>query len=207
MEYRLSDWLPTNKKEAEIRGWNEVDVVLFSGDAYVDHPSFGAALIGRVIEAAGWKVAIVPQPDWHGDLRDFKKFGEPKKFFAISAGCMDSMVNHYTANKRQRSDDPYSPDGRRGLRPDRTTIVYSNILKSLYPNVPIIIGGIEASLRRFAHYDYWDDAYHKSILIDSKADILIYGMGEKPITSIIKVLDQGGSIKDLYNIPQIGYIS
>ena len=177
MEYRLSDWLPTNKKEAEIRGWNEVDVVLFSGDAYVDHPSFGAALIGRVIEAAGWKVAIVPQPDWHGDLRDFKKFGEPKKFFAISAGCMDSMVNHYTANKRQRSDDPYSPDGRRGLRPDRTTIVYSNILKSLYPNVPIIIGGIEASLRRFAHYDYWDDAYHKSILIDSKADILIYGMG------------------------------
>lgn len=207
MGKQLSDWLPTTKREAEIRGWNDVDVVLFSGDAYVDHPSFGAALIGRIIEAAGWKIAIVPQPDWHGDLRDFKKFGEPKKFFAISAGCMDSMVNHYTANKRLRSDDPYSPDGRRGLRPDRTTIVYSNILKSLYPNVPIVIGGIEASLRRFAHYDYWDDAYYKSILVDSKADILIYGMGEKPISSIIKIMNEGGTIEDLHNIPQIGYLS
>lgn len=207
MEYRLSDWLPTNRKEADIRGWDEVDVVLFSGDAYVDHPSFGAALIGRMIEAAGWRVAIVPQPDWHGDLRDFKKFGVPKRFFAISAGCMDSMVNHYTANKRLRSEDPYSPDGKRGLRPDRTTIVYSNILKSLFPQVPVVIGGIEASLRRFAHYDYWDDTYHKSILVDSKADLLIYGMGEKPIKSIIKVLDDGGSFNDLHNIPQIGFLS
>lgn len=207
MEYRLSDWLPTNRKEAEIRGWDDVDVVLFSGDAYVDHPSFGAALIGRMIESSGWRVAIVPQPDWHGDLRDFKKFGAPKRFFAISAGCMDSMVNHYTANKRLRSEDPYSPDGKRGLRPDRTTIVYSNILKSLFPQVPVVIGGIEASLRRFAHYDYWDDTYHKSILVDSKADLLIYGMGEKPIKSIIKVLDDGGSFNDLHTIPQIGFLS
>lgn len=205
--YKTTDWLPTTKKEMEMRGWDYVDVVLFSGDAYVDHPSFGAAVISRVIEAQGWQVAVVPQPDWRGDHRDFTKFGRPRKFFAISAGAMDSMVNHYTANKRLRSNDAYTPDGRAGMRPDRTTITYSKIIKELYPDVPLVIGGIEASLRRFSHYDYWDDSYHKSILVPTRADLLIYGMGEEPMKNIVATLDAGKSIADCKSLPNIAYIS
>ena len=204
---RLTDFLPTTKKEIELRGWSDVDVVLFSGDAYIDHPSFGAAVIGRVLEAEGLRIAIVPQPDWHGDFRDFKKFGRPRLFFAITAGAMDSMVNHYTANRRLRSNDAYSPDGRAGLRPDNCTIVYANIVKRLYPDVPLVIGGIEASLRRFSHYDYWTDSVHRSILVDSGADILVYGMGEKPMRAIADVLRNGGSVNDCHNIPQTAYLT
>lgn len=205
--FRLTDFLPTTKKECELRNWDYVDVVLFSGDAYVDHPSFGAAVIGRVLESEGLRVAIVPQPDWRGDFRDFKKFGKPRMFFAISAGCMDSMVNHYTANKRLRSNDAYSPDGRAGLRPDNCTIVYAQIIKKLFPDVPLIIGGIEASLRRFSHYDYWSDSVHKSILVDTKADLLVYGMGEKPIKQIVQQLKKNQHIEDCRNVPQVAYFS
>jgi len=185
-EYKLTDWLPTTKKEVEIRGWDELDVILFSGDAYVDHPSFGPAVIGRLLEAQGLKVAIVPQPNWRDDLRDFKKLGRPRLFFGVSAGCMDSMVNKYTANKRLRSEDAYTPDGRHDMRPEYPSIVYIQILKQIYPDVPVILGGIEASLRRVSHYDYWQDCLRKSILIDSGADLLIYGMGEKPITELCR---------------------
>lgn len=191
-DYRLTDWLPTNRKEADLRGWDELDVVLFSADAYVDHPSFGAAVIGRILEDEGLKVAIVPQPDWHGDYRDFKKMGRPRLFFGIAPGCMDSMVNKYTSNKRFRSEDAYSPDGRHDLRPEYPTIVYTKILKELYPDVPVILGGIEASLRRLTHYDYWKDKLQKCILCDSKADMIIYGMGEKPIMSIVQTLSEQG---------------
>ena len=207
MNYKLTDFLPTTKKELEIRGWDEVDVVLFSGDAYVDHPSFGAAVIGRVIESEGWRVAIVPQPDWRGDHRDFTKMGRPRRFFAISAGCMDSMVNHYTANKRLRSNDAYTPDGKAGMRPDRATITYAKIIKQLYPDVPLVIGGIEASLRRFSHYDYWDDSYHRSILADTGADLLIYGMGEKPVRELVRRLSAGATIQDCHDMCQVGYLS
>ena len=185
-EYKLTDWLPTTKKEVEIRGWDELDVILFSGDAYVDHPSFGPAVIGRLLEAQGLKVAIVPQPNWRDDLRDFKKLGRPRLFFGVSAGCMDSMVNKYTANKRLRSEDAYTPEGRHDMRPEYPSIVYTQILKQIYPDVPVILGGIEASLRRVSHYDYWQDCLRKSILIDSGADLLIYGMGEKPITELCR---------------------
>jgi len=184
----LKNFLPTTKKECELRGWDQLDVILFSGDAYVDHPSFGAAVIGRVLEAEGLRVAIVPQPDWHGDYRDFKKLGRPRLFFGVSPGCMDSMVNKYTANKRLRSEDAYSPDGRIGLRPDYPTIVYTQILKQLFPDVPVLIGGIEASLRRLTHYDYWQDKLLPSILYTSGADLLTYGMGEKNNTSIARLL-------------------
>ena len=206
-QLQLTDFLPTTKKELEIRGWEEVDVVLFSGDAYIDHPSFGAAVIGRLLESMGLQVALVPQPDWRGDHRDFKKMGKPRMFFAITAGCMDSMVNHYTANKRLRSDDAYSPDGRPGLRPDYATITYTKIIKQLYPDVPLLIGGIEASLRRFTHYDYWSDSLKPSILIDSKADLLVYGMGELPMRKIISQLRAGKSFQQLTDIPQTAYIS
>ncbi|WP_455972104.1 YgiQ family radical SAM protein [Bacteroides congonensis] len=185
-EYHLTDWLPTTKKEVELRGWNELDVILFSADAYVDHPSFGAAVIGRILEAEGLKIAIVPQPNWRDDLRDFKKLGRPRLFFGISGGCMDSMVNKYTANKRLRSEDAYTPDGRPDMRPDYPSTVYSQILKRLYPDVPVVLGGIEASLRRLSHYDYWQDKVQKSILCESGADLLIYGMGEKPIAELIR---------------------
>ena len=185
-EYRLTDWLPTTKKEMELRGWDELDVILFSGDAYVDHPSFGAAVIGRILEAEGLRVAIVPQPNWRDDLRDFKKLGRPRLFFGISAGCMDSMVNKYTANKRLRSEDAYTPDARSDMRPDYPTIVYTRILKRLFPEVPVIVGGIEASMRRLTHYDYWEDRVRPSILVDSPADLLIYGMGEKPMTELAR---------------------
>ncbi|WP_165022810.1 YgiQ family radical SAM protein [Dysgonomonas sp. ZJ279] len=206
-EYRLTDWLPTTKKEVEIRGWDELDVILFSGDAYIDHPSFGAAVIGRMLEAEGLKVAIIPQPNWRDDLRDFKKLGKPRLFFGISPGAMDSMINHYTANKRLRSDDAYTPAGKAGMRPDRPSIVYSNILKELYPDVPIVLGGIEASLRRVTHYDYWDDKLYKSILVDSKADLLIYGMGENPLKAIVTQLREGKAINTLREIPQTAYLA
>lgn len=206
-EYRLTDWLPTTKKEMEIRGWHELDVILFSGDAYIDHPAFGAAVIGRLLEAEGLKVAIVPQPNWRDDLRDFKKLGTPKLFFGVTAGAMDSMINHYTANKRLRSDDAYTPDGRADMRPDRTSTVYCNILKELFPDTPILLGGIEASLRRITHYDYWADCLHKSILVDSKADLLVYGMGEKPLKAIIKQLLEGTPLAAIKDIPQTAYLS
>lgn len=200
-EYRLTDWLPTSKKEVELRGWSELDVILFSGDAYVDHPSFGAAVIGRILESLGLRVAIVPQPNWRDDLRDFKKLGRPRLFFGISAGCMDSMVNKYTANKRLRSEDAYTPDGRPDMRPEYPSIVYSRILKELYPDVPVVLGGIEASMRRLSHYDYWQDKLQKSILCDSGADLLIYGMGEKPITELTERLVAKGAAIQSHELP------
>lgn len=198
-------WLPTTKKEVELRGWNELDVIIFSGDAYVDHPSFGGAVIGRTLEAEGLKVAIVPQPNWRDDLRDFKKLGRPRLFFGISAGCMDSMVNKYTANKRLRSEDAYTPDGRTDMRPEYPSIVYTQILKKLYPDTPVILGGIEASLRRVTHYDYWQDELKKSILCDSGADLLIYGMGEKPIVELARRLSDNPQMPT--DIPQTAYLS
>lgn len=198
----VTDWLPTSVKEMKQFGWDEVDVVLFSGDAYVDHPSFGAAVIGRTLQAAGFRVAIVPQPNWQDDLRDFKKFGRPRLFFGISAGAMDSMVNHYTAARRRRSDDAYTPDGRHGMRPDYPTIVYSEILRKLYPDTPIIAGGIEASLRRLSHYDYWQDRLRPSILADAPVDMIIYGMGEKPILEIARRLNAGETIAEIRDVPQ-----
>ena len=206
-EYRLTDFLPTTKKELELRGWDYVDVILFSGDAYVDHPSFGVAVIGRTLEAAGYRVAIVPQPDWHGDFRDFKKLGRPRLFFGISPGCMDSMVNKYTAARRLRSEDAYSPDGRHDLRPEYPTIVYSRILRQLFPDVPIVLGGIEASLRRLTHYDYWQDCLRPSILVDSGADIISYGMGEKTIVELARRLTDGFPIGALTDLPQTVYLS
>ena len=191
----------------ELRGWDYVDVILFSGDAYVDHPSFGAAVIGRVLESQGYRVAIIPQPDWHGDFRDFKKLGRPRLFFGISPGCMDSMVNKYTANRRLRSEDAYSPDGRHDCRPEYPTIVYSRILRQLYPDVPIVLGGIEASLRRLTHYDYWQDKLRKCILCDSGADIISYGMGEKTVVTIAQRLAEGEDIKQLHDLPQTVYLA
>ena len=189
-----------------MRGWDEVDVILFSGDAYVDHPSFGSAVVGRLLEAGGLRVAIVPQPDWRGDFRDFKKLGRPRMFFAISAGCMDSMVNRYTANKRLRSDDAYTPEGRAGARPDYTTVTYANIIKQLYPDVPLVIGGIEASMRRLSHYDYWSDSLKPSILVDSKADLLMYGMGEINLKRMAEHLLNGGCFEEIKQWPQVAYL-
>ena len=205
-DYKLTDFLPTTKKEVELRGWDYVDVILFSGDAYVDHPSFGVAVIGRVLEAAGYRVAIVPQPDWHGDFRDFKKLGRPRLFFGISPGCMDSMVNKYTAARRLRSEDAYSPDGRHDMRPEYPTIVYSKILRQLFPDVPIVLGGIEASLRRLTHYDYWQDCLRPCILCDAPADIISYGMGEKTIVALADRLAQGEAIADITDLPQTVFL-
>ncbi|MBQ5913284.1 MAG: YgiQ family radical SAM protein [Bacteroidaceae bacterium] len=187
--YQLSDWLPTTRKEMELRGWERADVILFSGDAYVDHPSFGVAVVGRILEACGLRVCIVPQPDWHGDLRDFKRLGRPRLFFGISPGCMDSMVNKYTAARRLRSEDAYSPDGRHNMRPEYPSIVYTQCLRSLYPDVPVVLGGIEASLRRVAHYDYWQDRIRPSILVDSQADMITYGMGDKVNVELVRILE------------------
>ena len=206
-KYQLTDFLPTTKKEIELRGWTELDVILFSGDAYVDHPSFGAAVIGRILEAAGYKVAIVPQPDWHGDYRDFKKLGRPRLFFGISPGCMDSMVNKYTANRRLRSEDAYTPDGRHDMRPEYPTVVYSNILRQLYPDVPIVLGGIEASLRRLTHYDYWQDRLRPCLLCDAPADIISYGMGEKTILDIARCLNDVMPLSSLHELPQVVYLA
>jgi uncharacterized radical SAM protein YgiQ len=203
----LTSFLPTTKKEIELRNWDYVDVILFSGDAYIDHPSFGTAVIGRTLEKEGLRVAIVPQPNWRDDLRDFKKLGTPRMFFAVTAGVMDSMINHYTANKRLRSNDAYTPDGRADMRPDRAATVYSKILKELYPDVPLVIGGVEASLRRVTHYDYWNDKLHKTILVDTKADLLIYGMGELPLIQLVKEMREGKQIADIHNIPQTAFLA
>jgi len=202
----LKAWLPITRDEMLARGWDEVDVVIISGDAYVDHPAFGTAVIARVIENAGFTVAIVPQPNWKDDLRDFRKFGKPRLCFAVAAGNMDSMVNHYTAGKRLRSDDAYTPGGKAGFRPDYATVVYSQMLKKIYPDVPVVIGGIEASMRRLAHYDYWSDTLKPSILIDSGADILVYGMAEKGIVEVLKRLDENPEPSWLTDIPQTGYV-
>lgn len=202
----IQDWLPTSVKEVRERGWDELDVILFTGDAYVDHPAFGAAVIGRVLEAEGLKLAIVPQPNWKDDLRDFKKLGKPRLFFAVTSGNMDSMVNHYTAGKRKRSNDAFTPGGKSGFRPDYATVVYSQIIKKLYPEVPLVIGGIEASLRRVTHYDYWSDKLMPSILIDSGADLLFYGMSEKSITDFANLVQKGVSVKNLTNIPQTSFL-
>ena len=205
--FKLDNWLPTTKKEVEARGWGYLDVILFSGDAYVDHPSFGAAVIGRVLEAEGLRVAIVPQPDWRGDYRDFKKLGVPRLFFGVSAGAMDSMINHYTANKRLRSDDAYTPDQRPGMRPDYPSIVYTKILKELYPDVPVVLGSIEASLRRLTHYDYWQDKLLPGILASSPADLLIYGMGEKPIKELVRRLKSSIPFNEIKDIRQTVYLT
>jgi len=207
LDYKLTDFLPTTKKELELRGWDELDVILFSGDAYVDHPAFGAAVIGRTLEAAGYRVAIVPQPDWHGDYRDFKKLGRPRLFFGIAPGCMDSMVNKYTAARRLRSEDAYSPDGRHDMRPEYPTIVYTKILKELWPDVPVVLGGIEASLRRVTHYDYWQDRLRPCILCDSGADMITYGMGEKTTIALAEQLASGRDIRDIRELPQTVYLA
>ncbi len=198
--YDLKRYLPTTRKEMQLRGWDYADVILFSGDAYIDHPSCGAAVIGRMLEDAGYRVAIVPQPDWHGDFRDFTKLGRPLLFFAVTAGAMDSMVNHYTAARRKRSDDAFSPEGQAGHRPDYCTITYCRILRELFGDVPIVIGGIEASMRRLAHYDYWSDKLMPSILVDSRADLLVYGMGEQAIVEIARRGIQ-------HDIPQTAYLT
>jgi len=205
-QYQLTDWLPTTVKEAKLRGWDQPDVVLFTGDAYIDHPAFGAAVIGRILEQEGLKVVIVPQPNWQDDLRDFKKFGTPRLFFGVTAGAMDSMVNHYTANRRLRSDDAYTPGGKAGFRPDYATTVYTQILKKLFPDTPVLIGGIEASLRRLTHYDYWKDKVEPGILASSGADMLVYGMGEKPLREIVALLQKGVPFESLTTIPQTGII-
>ncbi|MGQ1783686.1 YgiQ family radical SAM protein [Saccharicrinis sp. GN24d3] len=206
MQYKISDWLPTTAKEVKERGWDELDVILFSGDAYIDHPAFGAAVVGRIIEAEGLKVAIVPQPNWRDDLRDFKKLGIPRLFFGVTSGSMDSMVNHYTANKRLRSDDAYTPGGKAGFRPDYATNMYTQILKKLYPDVPVLIGGIEASLRRVTHYDYWSDQLMPGILDSTKADLLVYGMGEKPLKEILRLMQKGVPFGSLTTIPQTAFM-
>ena len=205
-ERPITDWLPLTKKEVEKRGWEELDVVMISGDAYVDHPAFGTAVVSRIMEDEGFKVGIVAQPNWKDDLRDFKKLGRPKYFFAVTAGCMDSMVNHYTANKRLRSTDAYTPGGQAGFRPDYSTIVYCNILRELYPDVPILIGGIEASLRRVTHYDYWKDQLMPSILVDSKADMLVYGMGDQPLRELLRLVKKGVPFTSLRTLKQVAFL-
>jgi len=199
-------FLPITKKELDYLGWDYVDVIIVNGDAYVDHPSFGAAVIGRVLEREGLRVAILPQPNWQDDLRDFKKLGVPRLFFGVTSGNMDSMVNHYTANKRLRSDDAYTAGGKAGFRPDYATIVYSRILKQLFPDVPVVLGGVEASMRRLSHYDYWSDSLMPSILVDSQADVLVYGMGERPIVQLAHIMQQPDWRNRLPECRQIAYI-
>ncbi|GGF61957.1 YgiQ family radical SAM protein [Wenyingzhuangia marina] len=205
-ELRLSSWLPTTKKECKIRGWDELDVILFSGDAYVDHPSFGPAVIGRLLESYGLRVAIVPQPSVTDNLQDFEKLGKPRLFFGVTSGVMDSMVSNYTASKRKRDKDAYTPNGDKGLRPDYATTVYSKILKEKFPDTPILIGGIEASLRRVTHYDYWSDELKPSILAESGADILVYGMGEQPLKEIVTLMQKGVPFSSLRTIKQTAYL-
>jgi len=205
-EPKITDWLPITRKEMKKRGWEELDVIIVTGDAYVDHPSFGAAVIGRLIEAEGYRIGIIPQPNWQDDLRDFKKFGEPRLFFGVTDGNMDSMVNHYTANKRLRSNDAFTPGGENHFRPDYTSVVYSKILKSIYPDVPVVIGGVGASLRRLTHYDYWSDKLKPSILIESGADMLIYGMGENPLSELLRLLERGVPFSSIKTIPQTAVV-
>jgi uncharacterized radical SAM protein YgiQ len=199
-------WLPTTAKEVKERGWDELDVILFTGDAYIDHPSFGAAVIGRILEDMGLKVAIVPQPNWQDDLRDFKKLGSPRLFFGVSAGVMDSMVNHYTANRRLRSNDAYTPGDKAGFRPDYPTIVYTKILKDIFPDIPVVIGGVEASMRRFTHYDYWKNELQASMLWQSGADLMVYGMGEKPIKQIVTLCRKGVPFEKINTIQQTAFL-
>lgn len=198
----LTSWLPITREEIDKRGWEQVDVIIVSGDAYVDHPAFGPAVIGRLIEAQGYRVAVLPQPNWRDDLRDFKKLGVPRLFFGVSAGNMDSMVNHYTAAKRLRSDDAYTPGGKAGFRPDYASVVYTRILKQLFPQVPVVLGGVEASMRRFTHYDYWEDKIKPSILFESGADLLIYGMAEKPVKLLLQRLENGEAFHDITDLEQ-----
>ena len=205
--FQLQDWLPTTLKEVKQRGWDELDVILFSGDAYVDHPAFGAAVIGRLVEAEGYRIAIVPQPNWQDDLRDFKKLGKPRLFFGVTSGCMDSMVNHYTAARRKRSNDAYTPGGQAGFRPDYATEVYTKILKSIFPDTPVVIGGIEASLRRVTHYDYWSDKLKPTILYSSGADLLLYGMAEQALSRLLAALDKGIPFNHIDFIPQTAYLA
>lgn len=201
----MPHFLPITADEVKTLGWDIVDIVIVSGDCYIDHPSFGTAVIGRVLEAEGWRVAIIPQPNWRDDLRDFSKFGAPRLFFGVTSGVMDSMVNHYTAARRLRHDDAYTPGGAFGFRPDYATYVYTRILKQLYPDVPVVIGGIEASMRRLAHYDYWSDALKPSILIDCPADLLAYGMAERTMVKIAHAYEDGASTDELRGIPQVAY--
>ncbi len=203
----FKDFLPTSAKEISELGWECADMIIFTGDAYVDHPSFGAAIIGRVLQESGYRVAIVPQPNWRDDLRDFKKLGAPRLFFGVTSGAMDSMINHYTANKRLRKNDAYTPGGSSGMRPDNAVIVYSKILKSLYPDIPVILGGVEASLRRVTHYDYWQDKLLPSVLISSGADLLVYGMGERAILEIAAALNTGATLEEVKTCRQIGFVS
>ena len=204
---KLSDWLPTTNKEVKLRGWEELDVILFSGDAYVDHPAFGHAVVGRILESYGLRVAIVPQPSVNDNLQDFTKMGAPRLFFAVTGGCMDPMVSNYTASKRRRDNDAYTPNGDKGFRPDYATKVYSNILKEKFPDVPILIGGIEASLRRVTHYDYWSDKLKPTILKDSKADLLVYGMGEQPLREIVNLLQKGVPFSSITTVKQTAFLS
>ncbi|MBR5043589.1 MAG: YgiQ family radical SAM protein, partial [Bacteroidales bacterium] len=196
---------PTSVKEVQKLGWDYIDVIFFTGDAFVDHPSFGTACISRWLQKSGYRVAVVPQPNWRDDLRDFRKLGAPRLYFAVNAGAMDSMVNHYTAAKRLRHDDAYTPEGKAGARPDRAVTVYCKILKQLWPDVPIVIGGVEASLRRLTHYDYWDDRLMPSILVDSGADWLCYGMGEKPMLQLTRAIEKGWSRRQIEKLPQLAF--
>ncbi len=203
---KLSDWLPTTNKEVKLKGWDELDVILFSGDAYVDHPAFGPAVIGRILESYGLRVAIVPQPSVHDNLQDFTKMGTPKLFFAVTGGCMDPMVSNYTVSKRRRDKDAYTPNGDKGFRPDYATTVYTNILKEKFPDIPVLIGGIEASLRRVTHYDYWSDTLKPTILAESKADLLVYGMGEQPLREIVTLMQKGVPFSSLKSVKQTAYL-
>ena len=205
MDHNNTYMIPTSAKEVKSLGWDYIDVIIFTGDAFVDHPSFGTAVIARWLQKHGYRVAVVPQPNWRDDLRDFRKLGAPRLYFGVNSGAMDSMVNHYTAAKRLRSDDAYTPDGRAGQRPDYAVTVYTKILKEIYPDVPVVIGGIEASLRRFTHYDYWQDALKPSILVESGADWLCYGMGERPMLELTKAIESGRNINDIRRIPQLGF--
>ena len=197
--------IPTSAKEVKALGWDYIDVILFTGDAFIDHPSFGTAVIARWLQKHGYRVAVVPQPNWRDDLRDFRKLGQPRLYFGVNSGAMDSMVNHYTASKRLRSDDAYTPEGKAGQRPDYAVTVYTKILKEIYPYTPVIIGGIEASLRRVTHYDYWQDALKPSILVDSGADWLCYGMGERTMIEFTRAVEAGRNVNDIRKIPQIGF--
>ncbi len=202
----MNAWLPITREELLKRGWEQVDVIIVSGDAYVDHPAFGPAIIGRLIEAEGFRVAVLPQPNWQDDLRDFKKLGKPRCFFGVTAGNMDSMVNHYTAAKRLRSDDAYTPGGKAGFRPDHASVVYCRILKRLFPEVPVVLGGVEASMRRFTHYDYWDNIVKPSILFESGADLLIYGMAEKALKILLQRMRNGEFINQMTDLPQTAWV-
>ncbi|NLZ19199.1 MAG: YgiQ family radical SAM protein [Bacteroidales bacterium] len=205
MSYLTECNIPTSAKEVQQLGWDWIDVIFFTGDAFVDHPSFGTACIARYLEKAGYRVAVVPQPNWRDDLRDFRKLGAPRLYFAVNSGAMDSMVNHYTAAKRLRHDDAYTPEGRSGQRPDRAVTVYTKILKQLWPEVPVVIGGVEASLRRLTHYDYWDDCLMPSILVDSGADWLCYGMGERPMLELTRAIEAGRNRRQIEQIPQLAF--